>query len=315
VEDAMNANYYCFVMIAMLAVACDPSAKAQGSAAPGAGVQLSQEYETCAASTQCATGLRCAAGECRAQDSVIIGDYHAAVGHKAFAAKDLELAVGAYAEAVNQYKASEREPPLWLYCDQGHVLAAAKDNVEYAELGARVLHRCARLAPVGSLERKQALADLAILGDVGLDPLLLATEAADKYLTKAPKMPSADRIKLTVEGAVRTSASSYTDFTAALGTPAMRQRLLPCWETFARDAGDERMTVTFRFKSRYSQGKYEGDDGYKLSMYDAAGATAPTVPAAIAATACAKPMVEEVASSFKSRSGSWDGDISLVMAP
>lgn len=306
-------NGYAIVLAALVAVGCDPSAKAQGAGESGMGMQLSQEYETCSASTKCASGLRCAAGQCRAQDAVIIADYHAAAGERAFRAKELERAVAAYAEAVNLYKASgDREPPLWLYCDQGHVLAAARDNQEYAELGARVLHRCARLAPVGSAERERALADLALLGDAGLDPLLLATETADKYLTKAPRMPSADRIKLTVQSSARTSASSHTDFVAELGTPAMRERLLSCWETYAKATRDERMAVTFSFKNRFVRGTYADDDGYKLAMEDAAPAT---TPAAVAATACAKPVVAELTSGFKGGSGGWDGDITLMLAP
>lgn len=308
----MSNARYALVFAALFLIACDPSARAQGAGESGLGGQLSHEYETCSASLQCTAGLRCAAGQCRAQDSVIIGDYHAAVGDKAFRAKNLEAAATSYAEAVNQYKAADREPPLWLYCDQGNVLAAAASNQEYAETAARVLHRCARLAPVGSAERKRALANLAVLGDAGLDPLLLATDSADKYLTKGPKMPSVDRIKLTVQSAVRTSASSHDELVAQLGTPAMRERLLPCWEAYAKVGGDERMAVTYEFKNRFVRGTYASDDGYKIAMSDASGAA---TPAAAAAAACAKPPVEEVVSSFKGGSGGWDGAITLVMAP
>ncbi len=225
---------------------------------------------------------------------------------------DINGAVDAFAEAVNQYKAAGREPPLSLYCAQGHVLAAARSNVDLAEQAARVLHRCVRLAPVGSALRRQGLADLALLGEVGLDPLLLATEGADKYLTKEPMRPSSDKVKLTLLTTVRTHADSFDAFQAKVGGPEARGALIKCWEQYNKDSGKDSLAMTFRFKYRFVRGIYESQDGYKLQMYD------PTVPGdakLAAAVTCAKPIVDELTDGFSEGSGSWDGDVTFTLAP
>jgi hypothetical protein len=294
-----------FVLCALpLAAGCDPSAKASGEGATG---ERSKEYESCGATLECEPGLRCADDICRSPATVIIGDYWAAVGRRALAAGEKERAVTAYGEAVNQYKAANQEPPLALYCGQGHALTAARDNVEYAETGARVLHRCARLAPVGSALRRQALTDLAALGDVGLDPVLLGTDAADKYLTKAPKAPPSDKVRLTL-GGVDTTPGFVTTF----GGKPMRDKLIGCWEAYNKETGETDLTLSFRFKYRFVRGVYESQDGYKLSMYDA---DAPSDPAVAAAVACAKPHIEALVDGFSDGSGRWDGEVTFQLAP
>lgn len=300
-------------LIACVALAggCDPSAKAQNGEGTGHG-QPSAEYESCGSTLQCESGLHCGDGICRSPDTVIVGDYYAALGQHLFQTKDMSGAVNAFAEAVNQYKAAGREPPLSLYCEQGHVLAANRSNVDLAEQAARVLHRCVRLAPVGSALRRHGMADLALIGEVGLDPLLLATEGADKYLTKAPMRPSSDKVKLTLSSTVSTHADSFSAFQAKVGGPEARNALIKCWEQYNKDSGKDSLALTFRFKYRFVRGVYESQDGYKLQMYDP---DTPSDAKLAAAMQCAKPIVAQLTDGFSQGSGSWDGDVTFTLAP
>jgi len=300
-------------LIACVAVAagCDPSAKAQNGEGTGHG-QPSSEYESCGSTAECGSGLHCGDGICRSPDTVVVGDYYAALGKHLFATHDSAGAVNAFAEAINQYKAAGREPPLSLYCAQGHILAAARTNGDLAEQAARVLHRCVRLAPVGSALRRHGLADLALLGEVGLDPLLLATESADKYLTKAPMRPSSDKVKLTLSTTVSTHADSFSAFQEKVGGTEARNGLVKCWEQYNQDSGKDSLAMTFRFKYRFVRGVYESQDGYKLQMYD------PETPGdgkLAAAVNCAKPVIEQLTDGFSQGSGSWDGAVTFTLAP
>jgi hypothetical protein len=311
----MTRTFTCAAMAAIMVLetACDPKAKAGGSGIAGASAsQLSSEYESCSSSLECVPGLRCADGTCRLAKASVVGDYHAAVGMKALKAGELEAAIAAYGEAVNQYKASnEIEVPVVLYCEQGHALTQLRRNPEYAELAARVLHRCVMGTPNGSELRKQALADLALLGDVGLDPLLLARpEAGDRYMTKAPKRPPAESLKVTVGGDIRTRARSYQSFVEQLETSEMRDALLPCWEQYWKATTKTELTLTFPFKHRFHEGVYEEEDRYKLSVGES---PATSDPALAAAHQCAAGVLETFAKEFRGGSGSWSGDATITL--
>lgn len=294
------------VCAALALMACDPSAKASGDViATG---EPSLEYETCGATAQCESGLRCVDRVCRSTNAAIIGDYFAAAGDLAVESGDLQAAVNAYDKAVNQYKVAKKEPPVDLICRHGATLTAARNNPENAERAARALHQCARAAPVGSAMRDRALGNLAALGELGLDPDLLATDDAAKYLTKAPKGPDSESVKLTLVSTVSSRSGSYDSFTAAFGGQAMRDKLISCWESYNQASGKDELALTFRFKHRFQQGTYESQDGYKLSMYDGPAGDA-------AALACVKPVLEAAVDSFSGGSGSWEGDVTFKLAP
>jgi len=296
-----------------LAVACDPRAKA-GNAAKGggSGSQLSTEYESCTSSLECVPGLRCADEVCRSPKTSIVADYHAAVGRRALAEGKVDTAIAEYVEAVNQYKADDNvDVPVSLYCEQGAALVQARRNPEHAELAARVLHRCVLGTPNGSALRRRALDDLALLGDVGLDPLLLArAEPGDRYLTKAPKKPPTDSLRVTITGDVRTSSRSYQTFVTQMQSPAVRDMLAPCWEQYWKATSKTSLAVTVPLKHRFYEGVYESQDGYKLVVGDAA---APADAALAAATMCVSAAMNDFAKDFKGGSGSWGGDVIITI--
>jgi len=311
----MTRTSLCLVLAAIVtaAFACDPRAKA-GSTGKGGGTgsQLSTEYESCASSLECVPGLRCADGHCRSPKTSVVGDYHAAVGKRALREGKTELAITEYGEAVNQYKAdNDVDVPVALYCAQGHALAQQRRNPEYAEMAARVLHRCVLGTPNGSHLRVTALADLALLSDVGLDPLLLArAEPGDRYMTKAAKRPATDALKITVAG-LATKARSYQAFTTQLAAPPARDKLVACWEVYWKASSKSSMTVSVPLKHRFYEGVYESQDGYKLSIGDV---TPPADASLAAATTCVHTALTGFAKDFRGGSGSWNGSAVITVS-
>ncbi len=290
---------------------CD--AKANSSDQGGSGkAQQSREYESCSSSRQCGAGLRCADMVCRSERTSILGDFHAAAAEVALEDNDNKRAIAQYTEAVNQYKAADLEVPLALYCAQGHALTLERKNAEYADLAARVLHRCALGTPNGSALRTRALEDLALLLEVGLDPLLLAQEPGDHYMTKKPMRPERDDVKVKAVSSISTSSRSYDAWITELQSPATREKLLPCWDKYSEDSGESTLSVTLDFKHRFVQGIYEEQDGYKLSVGDAPAAGD---PATVAAAACVHGVIEPMAKEFRGGSGRWDGDITITLGP
>jgi hypothetical protein len=311
----MIRTFVCLALTASLAlvVACDPRAKAgNATKGGGSGSQLSTEYESCTSSLECVPGLRCADDICRSPKTSVVADYHAAAGRRALAEGKVDTAIAEYVEAVNQYKADDDvEVPVALYCEQGSALVQARRDPEHGELAARVLHRCVLGTPNGSAIRRRALDDLALLGDVGLDPLLLArAEAGDRYLTKAPKRPPTDSLKVAVTGDVRTSSRSYQTFITQMQSPAMRDKLAPCWEQYWKATTKTALAVTVPLKHRFYEGVYESQDGYKLYIGDA---PAPADAALAAATMCVSSAMTEFAKEFKGGSGSWGGDVVITI--
>ena len=279
------------IPLILLLAACDSSAKATDGSG-GATASPSRQYESCASTDECESGLRCVDSVCRSSEAVVVGDYHAAAGARALAAGDMDEAVRSYAEAANQYKAGGKEPPTWLDCAHGHALTVARQNSDYAELAARVLHRCVTAAPVGSALRGRGLADLAELGDLGLDPLILATNPpADLYLTKGARKPDADAVKVTVTGDGKASGPGWDQLVAAI--TGARDQLLPCWEQHGQEGT---LSVPFRFRNRFQQGEYEDSDRFVLSMQDAPGGDA-------AARACVTGVLAPIVKDYRGRGG------------
>jgi hypothetical protein len=303
---------YRTLALALIVVLCACDAKANSSEERSTNNgQQSREYESCASTRQCASGLRCADDICRLEANSILGDYHAAAGALAMAAGDIEDAITAYGEAVNQYKAANNlDVPVALFCAQGHALTTKRKTPEYANLAARVLHRCVLGMPAGSNMRSLALSDLARLAEVGLDPLLLAQEPGDSYMTKKAKAPARDSLKVKVTSAVSTKSRSHDNLVTKLGSPELLQALLPCWDAFAAAGGEGAMAVAVTFKHRFHQGVYESQDGYKLSMEDG---PAPAGAANVAANGCARTALAPMVKEFRGGSGRWDGVITIAL--
>lgn len=248
------------------ATASDPSGRSD---------QKSREYETCSTSGQCQDDLRCFDHTCRRVARSIVGDYFAAAGAYARGRGDLEAAIASYAQALAHYDADKLSVPPDVDCAYGAALAAARSNKDHAELAARVLHRCALAVPAASRLREQALAELAPLGDLGLDPVLLgASKLADRYLTRAPARPAADKVAVSVAPTPVPPGKSFPQIPDKLSSAELRPALVACWEAYSAAAHKDALTVTIGLKSAYTPSEYEDEPGtfaVKLDPAVAAG--------------------------------------------
>lgn len=260
----MRSHGFLALILAITVIGCDPNAKANDI---DNALNLSRQHESCSSSMDCTPGLRCFEQVCRSAEASLLGDYHAAAGAQALAAGKVAEAIKAYTAAVNRYESDKIPVPAALRCAKGRALLAARQDREQAEQAARSLHRCLREAPVGSGLRTQALEDLAVLGESGLDPELLARETdMDSYLTKKPAMPPTESLKITATGDARTRARTYADFLELLQGEQARGPLLSCWEANWQATQAMELSVTLPFRYRFVEGAYIEDDRDKLSI-------------------------------------------------
>jgi hypothetical protein len=284
--------------VALAVVGCDGRATASDPSA-GRAEQKSKEYETCGASMQCADELRCFDHACRRIARSTLGDYYAAAGALARSKGDLEASIADYAQALGHYDAEKIALPPDVDCAYGATLAAAKARREHAELGARVLHRCVLAVPVGSRLREQALAELAALAEVGLDPVLLgATKLADLYITKGPTRPSTDKLTVTVTPSPTPAGKSYALIPEKLREAEIHGALVGCWEAYTSASKKDAMTVTIGVKVSNIASDYEDEPGTFVVRLEPPVALAAGSPEA-SADACVRQILEPAIKSLK----------------
>jgi hypothetical protein len=275
----------------MRATASDPTS--------GRAEQRSREYESCSASAQCQDDQRCFDHTCRRTARSTVGDYYAAAGALARSRGDLETAIAAYFQALGHYDAEKVALPPDIDCAYGATLAAARSKKDRAELGAHVLHRCVLAVPVGSRLRDQALAELATLADVGLDPVLLgANKIADLYLTKGPSRPATDKLTVSVTPTPMPAGKSYAQIPDKLGNADLRAALVACWEAYNAASRKDALTVTIALKSIYTPSEYEDEPGTVAIKFDPPVALPHGSPEA-AADACVRQIVEPAIKGLK----------------
>lgn len=278
--------------VALVGGGCDSKATTTGPD-PQAAVkpeQKSREYESCGATMHCADNLRCLDQACRRAARSAVGDYYAAVGAAARARGDHEAAIAAYAQALGQYGAEKLEIPPDLDCAYGAALTGGRGKRETGELAARILHRCVLAVPPGSSLRAQAMASLAMLGEVGLDPLTLGgAKLADNYLTKGPAKPASDKVNVSVSSNPSTSSKSYAALSEKLADPTVKPALVACWEAYAAASKKEVLAVTLPIKVGYASSEYEDESGTWFTRIGAAsGLSGPEAEA----DACVRKVVE-----------------------
>lgn len=252
----MKASYLvCFLAFA----ACDSKATASDPWSGGRAELKSREYESCSASLHCQDNLRCFAGECRRTVRSTVGDYYAAAGAAAREAGDLEAAITAYARALGHYDNEKVSLPPDIDCAYGATLAAARSQKEHAELAARVLHRCILAVPAGGRLREEALGQLVLLTEAGLDPLLLgANKIADLYLTREPQGVDTDKLAITLVATPQPSRS-FGPIQSALTGPELRPALIACWQAYNAATKKEALSVTIGVKSVFVEPEYDDD--------------------------------------------------------
>jgi hypothetical protein len=248
---------------------------------------------------QCQDDLRCFDQTCRRTARSAVGDYYAAAGALARGTGDLEAAIDDFAQALAHYGAEKIALPPDIDCAYGATLAAAMASKEHAELGARVLHRCVLAVPVGSRLREQALRDLAILADAGLDPVLLgANKLADLYLTKDPARPATDKLTVTVTPNPTPEGKSYALIPDKLNEADIHTALVTCWEDYGNASKKDVLTATIGVKSSYVAPEYEDEPGrfaIKLEPPVALPAGSPEA----AADACVRQILEPAIKGLK----------------
>ena len=286
----MLATMRGLLVVLLFALGCDSKARAADpQAVPPRPELKGKEYESCGASLHCAEDLRCFDNTCRRVARSVVGDYYAAVGAAAKARGEHEPAIAAYASALAQYDAEKLEVPPDVDCAYGAALAGAKDKKQQAELAARVLHRCVLAVPAGSRLREAAIAQLATLADVGLDPLLLgAAKTADLYLTKGPTAPATD--KLTVDAQL-TPAPAKTGpvLTARLAESDVRTALVACWEQNRAATKSNTLSATMQVQVAYVASEYD----------DVAGRYVWKFPTPEAPASCVRQALEPVLKALK----------------
>jgi hypothetical protein len=297
------------------AAACDPAVRTDSRAGASPASDLrSRELETCSRSADCAADLRCFGSVCRTGGAPVLAEIQAAVADRALAAGKAREAADAYALAVAQFEKEKLGPPAELLCNQGRAMVA--DLGDKGEQAARVLHRCLLAAPTGSDLRRRALADVAALVDLGLDPAVMARkEPADSYALKAPAAPPDDSLTVKVAVQSRSRAGSLKRFQRALETrPEVKTALAGCWKPYweATHASEMKVTIAYRY-------------GFDLDSLDdldhtwirAGEAEAPSDPAEAAATRCVRAALDPLASSEGRKMGEearWDAAVSFTVA-
>lgn len=283
----------------LLAFGCDSKATASDPQTGGIRAeQKSKEFESCGTSAHCADDLRCFDQMCQRPARSAVGDYYAAVGRNALTNGKAEDAVAAYATALTHYDAEKIPLPPALDCEYGAALAAGRSNKENAELGARVLHRCVLAVPPASSMRTRAMSSLALLGEVGLDPLLIGgPKLADAYLTKGPTKPATDKLVVTV-AAVPTPPKTMPLIQGKVAEPDIKAALIACWSQFNEAAKKNAMSATIGMKGGFVQGEYEDDPVRFVLKFEPPVALPAGSPEATA-DACVRGIMEPAIKSMK----------------
>jgi hypothetical protein len=256
-----------------LSIGCNSNATA-ADPSPASTIDLkSSEFESCASTANCAEPLRCFDNTCQRSSRSVVGDYYAAVGARALGAGNTDAAVAAYVEALSRYDDDKVPLPPEIDCAYGAALVQNRVRKEQAELAARVLHRCVSSVPVGASIRQQALASLAVLSELGLDPSALAkAQAADVYLTKAATT-SAKITAVTISASPEPTAKSFALVLGAMNADATKSALMQCWGNYSANSKQTTLGLEVGIKAKFIAPEYEEDPArYGLSLDGKPGA-------------------------------------------
>jgi hypothetical protein len=305
------------LLLALTAAAgCDPAVRTDSRAgAPPSSELRSRELETCSRSADCAGELRCIDGACRSGKASVAAEIQAAAGDRALAAGRAREAADAYGTAVSHYEKDKAQAPVELLCNQGHALVA--DLGDRGSLAARALHRCLLGAPPGSQLRRRALADIAALVDLGLDPQLMARpEPAGEYPLSAPPALAIDDLAVKVAVQSRSRAGSLKRFQRLLDTrPEVKAGLAGCWKLHREATRKNEMAVTISYRYGFEQDAV-GD--LASTWLRAAESEPPSDPPLAEATRCVRAAVDPIASAEGRKMGEearWEAAVTFTVAP
>jgi len=300
-----------WVVLLCLVAACDSRAKASDPSAVRS-EQKSKELESCGTSSHCADNLRCFDNVCKRTARSTVGDYYAALGAAQRARGDLENAIASYNQALGHYDSEKIALPPDVDCAYGAALAAGKGKKEHAELGARVLHRCLLAVPVGSSLRDRALADLAGLTDVGLEPLALGRNAlADVYLTRSPSAPSTDKLSITVTANPAVTGKSFTNIGDKLNEADPKGGLVACWQAYNAASHKDTLAVTIPVTVKYTPSEYDDEAGVFTTKIDPPATMSPGADAS--ADACVRGVFEPAIKDLKTLKDAFSSKVTVTI--
>jgi hypothetical protein len=287
-------NYAAALLLVVAATACDSRATASNGGDTVKADRLSRELESCGTTAHCAEGLRCWDRMCQREQRSALGDFLAARGMRLLASSDIDGAVAAYAEGLAAYEAAKLTVPPDLDCAYGLALARARGTKDKAELAARVLHRCILAIPVAVPLRAQALAGLAELDQVGLDPNQIARpQLADLYLTRPPAKPATDALRLSVIADPAPKGRTFALIPERLGQDDARTAIAACWEkNFAATQAKE-LAVKLPLEVKYKASEYDDEPGTYTMNWGPPGSGA--------SDACVRAAVEPLVAALKVR--------------
>jgi hypothetical protein len=246
----------------VLVTACDSRATASGGAELTKPDRLSRELESCGTTAHCAEGLRCWDNQCQRAERSALGDYQAARGARLLATNDIDGAIAAYAEGLAAYEAAKLTVPPDVDCAYGLALTHARGTKDKAELAARVLHRCILAIPVNVSLRTQALAGLAELDSVGLDPNQIGRpQLADLYLTRAPSKPATDSLQAAITADPPPKGKTWSLIPERLGQSDAKSALVACWEKNFAATQSKELNVKLPLEVKYKASEYDDEPG------------------------------------------------------
>lgn len=277
----------------------------------------SKAWESCAATRDCAGELRCIDQMCKRPVRTDVGDYLVASGRAALARGEIDYAVAQLTEAERQYLNEKQEVPADVHCALGAALVKLRRDPVKAEEAARRLHRCVRALPDGSAMRDRGLASLAVLGEVGFDPVHLGRDqVADRYLTRAPRKPPVAELDVVPTANPPSKRKSFEKWMAALGSdPEIKAALVPCYEAWWKATRKKSLSITLPFRYRFRL--HPDDEALDRGLLKIEEIKAPADANLAAATRCAAtalgPIADDAGKDYPD--GRWDSKITLAIKP
>lgn len=302
------------VGIAALALGCEATAQREGGVASG---RLSAEHESCSATSDCEEPLRCLDSVCRRAARTDVGDYHLAAGERSLSRGEVEQAVKQLREAERQYKNEKLDVPPEVNCALGSALTRMRQDPVMGEEAAAKLHRCLGALPDGSSsQRRRALGDIAILGEVGFDPVHLGSaEVADRYLTRAPSKPPLERLEVTPKAAKPSSRDTFEKWMATLSGEEVKAAVAPCWSTWWKATKEKELVVELPWRYRFYM--HPEEKAYVKGLLKVESYKPASDPNLAAAQKCVEEALTPIAAATAKKGGEhrWKTDITLTISP
>ena len=141
------------------------------------------------------------------------------------------------------------------------------------------------------------MSSLALLGEVGLDPLLIGgPKLADAYL-KGPVKPTTDKLSVTLSANPAPTKTTPL-LEGKVAEADVKAALIACWSQYNEAAKKDVLTSTIGLKGGFQQGEYE-DDPVRFVLKFEAPLPLPAGSPEATADACVRGVMEPAIKSLK----------------